>query len=104
MTEFQLIEHTPGPRWAAGVGFRDQQGVEHHLATMRGWLDSGHLVMGGPFLDDDGGGAAVVRFATLADAEAAAQADRAVVDGLLQARARPWLIGLSTVDLDAKTA
>lgn len=104
MTVLQLIEHTPGPRWEVGVGFGDQPGVEHHLATMRGWLDSGRLVMGGPFVDDEGGGTAVVRFDTLAEADAAAQADRAVVEGLLQARTRPWRVGMSTVDLDAPTA
>ena len=45
-----------------------------------------------------------MRFDTLADADAAAQADRAVVEGLLQARTRPWLVGLSRLDLDATTA
>ena len=63
MTVLQLISHTPGPAWVDGVSFREQPGVEHHLATMRGWLEGGHLVMGGPFLDADGGGVAIVRFA-----------------------------------------
>jgi uncharacterized protein YciI len=100
MTQLQLIAHTPGPRWVAGVSLGEQEGVEHHLATLSGWLESGRLVMGGPFLDADGGGVAIVRFDSLADAEAAAQADRAVVEGLLRARVRPWLAGMSAVDLD----
>jgi uncharacterized protein YciI len=56
--------------------------------------------MGGPFLDEDGGGTAIVRFASIEDADAAAQADRAVVEGLLKARTRPWLAGLSILELD----
>jgi len=38
MTVLQLISHTPGPTWVDGVSFREQPGVEHHLATMRGWV------------------------------------------------------------------
>ena len=66
---------------------------------MHGWLESGVLVLGGPFLDDGGGGTAVVRFGTLEEADAAAQADRAVQDGLLTATTRPWLVGMTALDL-----
>lgn len=99
MTALQVIAHRPGPAWREGVGFRDQPGVEVHLATMRSWLESGHLVMGGPFLDDAGGGMAVVRFEDVASAEAAANADPAVHAGLLLATVRPWLAGLSALPL-----
>jgi uncharacterized protein YciI len=101
MTVLQLISHSPGPAWVAGTSFREQPGVEHHLATMHGWLEDGVLVMGGPFLDDEGGGTAVVSFPTVEEADAAAQADRAVQDGLLVARTRPWLVGMTAVDLGA---
>ena len=99
MRGLQVVTHRPGPAWVPGVSFREQPGVEDHLATMRGWLDSGHLLMGGPFLDDGGGGLAIVAFDSLADARAAAQADRAVRAGLLHAEVRPWLVGMSSVDL-----
>ena len=101
MTELQVISHTPGPAWVEGLSFREQPGVEHHLATMRSWLEAGVLVMGGPFLDEGGGGTAVVSFPSVAGADAAAQADRAVQEGLLVARTRPWLVGMSAVDLGA---
>jgi|tagenome__1003787_1003787.scaffolds.fasta_scaffold20457562_3 uncharacterized protein YciI len=104
MTVLQLIEHSPGPHWVAGLDLREQPGVEHHLATMRGWLESGRLIMGGPFLDAGGGGAAVVRFDSVEAAQASADADRAVVDGLLLARARPWYVPLASVDLAAQPA
>ena len=99
MRALQVVAHTPGPAWVPGVSFRDQPGVEHHLGTMRGWLEDGHLVMGGPFLDDAGGGMAVVAFDSVEAADAAAQADRAVRAGLLRAAVRPWLAGMSAVDL-----
>ncbi len=100
MTVLQLIAHSPGPAWVSGASFREQPGVDHHLATMKGWLDAGQLVMGGPFLDGDGGGVAIVRFESVEEADAAAQADRAVREGLLTARTRPWLAGLSSIDMD----
>ncbi len=78
--------------------------MEHHLATMKGWLEDGHLVLGGPFLDGDGGGVAILRFASVEDADAAAQADRAVREGLLTARTRSWLAGLSSIDLGPDAA
>ncbi len=89
VTVLQLIAHSPGPAWVSGVPFREQPGVDHHLATMKGWLDAGHLVVGGPFLDGDGGGVAIVRFESVEEADAAAQADRAVKDGLVAATTRP---------------
>jgi uncharacterized protein YciI len=99
MTALQVIAHTPGPAWKAGVGFRDQPGVGVHIAAMQSWLDSGHLVMGGPFLDDAGGGMAVVRFDDVAAAEAKAAADPAVQAGLLVATVRPWMAALSASPL-----
>ena len=99
MTDLQVVAHTPGPAWLPGVGFRDQPGVADHLATMKTWLVEGHLVMGGPFLDADGGGMAIVRFDDVAAADAAAQADPAVQAGLLIATTRPWLAGLSAVEI-----
>ena len=99
MTDLQVIAHTPGPAWLPGVAFRDQPGVANHLATMKQWLADGRLVMGGPFLDDGGGGMAVVRFDDAAAADAAAQQDPAVRAGLLVASTRPWLAGLSAVEI-----
>ena len=65
MTTLQVVVHEPGPAWQPGIAFREQRGVEHHIATMRGWLEEGRLVMGGPFLDAEGGGMAVVAFDSL---------------------------------------
>ena len=99
MTGLQVIAHTPGPGWVPGVAFREQPGVADHVATMRGWLAAGQLVVGGPFLDEGGGGIAIVRFDDVASADAAAQEDPAVQAGLLVATTRPWLVGLAAIDL-----
>lgn len=66
---------------------------------MRGWLESGNLVMGGPFLDAEGGGMAIVAFESVEAADAAAQADPAVHAGLLRASTRPWLAGMTAVEV-----
>jgi uncharacterized protein YciI len=99
MSGLQVVTHTPGPAWLPGVDFREQPGVGDHLATMKQWLADEHLVLGGPFLDEAGGGMAIVRFDDVRTADAAAQADPAVQAGLLLATTRPWLAGLSAVDL-----
>jgi uncharacterized protein YciI len=90
----QVIEHRPGSAWVHGVPFREQPGVEHHFATVKSWLDDGRIVVGGPFLDDLGGGVVVTRFDSLEDAVAAAAADAAVVAGLLTFVVRPWFLAM----------
>jgi uncharacterized protein YciI len=95
MSDCQVIAHNPGPQWRQGVDLAEQPGVRDHLATLKGWLDSGRLIMGGPFLDDQGGGMAVVRFDSVDAARQAALADPAVQAGLLTVTVRPWFPGLS---------
>src|SRR4051794_41647268 len=91
MTVLQLIEHSPGPHWVAGLDLREQPGVEHHLATMRGWLESGRLIMGGPFLDAGGGGAGVVRFASVEAAQPPADTQPALAGRPPRGPGRPPL-------------
>jgi uncharacterized protein YciI len=85
-----VLFHQPGPRWQAGISFREQPGVLEHVAYMGGFFDSGELVMGGPFLDN-GGGMAVFHTATIEQALAIAEADPSVRSGLLTASVRPWV-------------
>jgi uncharacterized protein YciI len=100
VTGFQVVQHLPGPKWHAGLALREQEGVGAHIATMQAWLEQQVLVMGGPFLDDEGGGMAIVCFPTVQDAEASARADPATRAGLLTPRVRPWMPGMSSVQLD----
>jgi uncharacterized protein YciI len=88
---YQVVHH---------LSLRDQEGVGAHIGTMRAWLETGNLVIGGPFLDEEGGGMAVLRFAGLEQAEESARADPAVRAGLLAPRVRPWMPGMSALALD----
>jgi uncharacterized protein YciI len=90
----QIVEHKPGPQWLLGVPFREQPGVDAHFATMKSWLDAGRIVVGGPFLDDLGGGMIVTRFDSIDDATAAAASDAAVLAGLLTFSVRPWFMAM----------
>ena len=100
MNGFQVVQHLPGPAWVTGLSLRDQEGVCAHIGTMQVWLEARSLVMGGPFLDDEGGGMAILRFAGVEQAEASARSDPAVRAGLLTPRVRPWMPGMSAVPLD----
>jgi uncharacterized protein YciI len=100
-----VLEHSPGPRWAAGTDFRQQPGIEDHLAFMSSLDEQGVLVIGGPFVDgaaDRPVGMAVVRVAGEDEARALADHDQAVVKGLLTYRVRPWRVpmGVALSGLD----
>ena len=98
MTLF-VIEHSPGPTWVDGIGFREQPGIGSHLEFMRTLHDRGVLVFGGPFLDDARGahvGMAVVRAESVEAAEALAAEDASVVADLLRCRVRPWMVAMGT--------
>jgi uncharacterized protein YciI len=90
-----IVLHAPGPNWKAGVAFSAQDGVQGHVAHFHQLLQDGKLHLGGPFLDERAGGM-MIPAEGLAEAEivAFAQADPAVVSGLLTVSVRPWLVGM----------
>ncbi len=77
----------------------EQDGLQAHVDHYRALLRVGKLVLGGPFLDDDGGGM-MVATAEVDAAELAAFAavDPAVVSGLLTYRIRPCLMGIRAAE------
>jgi uncharacterized protein YciI len=91
-----VIVHTPGPKWKAGFQVFDQDGVHEHVDHYRKLLEAGKLTMGGPFLDACAGGMMIVE-PNLTEAEIVefANADPAVMSGLLKAEVRQWLVGMS---------
>jgi uncharacterized protein YciI/uncharacterized protein YndB with AHSA1/START domain len=91
---YQVLVHRPGPAWRAGTAFAEQPGVELHIAFMRELRGEDRLVMGGPFLDADAGGMAVVAFGSLEAAERRARTDPSVAAGLLTVTVRPWLVAM----------
>ncbi len=92
---YWVLVHAPGPAWVPGVPFPQQPGVELHQAHMRRLLDDGQLVIGGPFLDEQGGGFVVVRADTEAEALALGTPDESLAAGLLTMTVRPWLAAMS---------
>ena len=92
-----VVVHAPGPRWKAGVPLFEQEGLQAHIEHYRALLAQGKLEMGGPFLDEHAGGM-MIAAAGLArsDIEAMAQADPAVVSGLLRVAVREWLVGMKS--------
>lgn len=86
-----VLFHSPGTKWIDGVGFREQPGVMEHVQYMAGFQETGSMVIGGPYLDDTGG-MMVLRAENQEDAEAIANADPSVKNGLLKVQVKPWMV------------
>jgi uncharacterized protein YciI len=90
------VIHTPGPNWIPGKSLFEQAGVREHVDHYSALLEAGKLALGGPHLDEKGGGMMIPAQGVSAEEVAAfAAADPAVKSGLLAAEVRPWLIGMS---------
>ena len=90
-----VIIHTPGPQWQPDRSMFEQRGVAEHIAHFRQLLDAGKLELGGPFLDAVAGGMMIpAEGVPEADIVAFANADPAVVSGLLRVAVRPWMVGM----------
>jgi uncharacterized protein YciI len=90
-----VIIHTPGLRWKPGVPIFEQEGIQDHIEHFRTMFAEGRLALGGPFLDVAAGGMMVPE-SGLTEAEIVefANADPAVVSGLLRVEVRQWLVGM----------
>lgn len=91
-----VVFHLPGPAWQAGKSLLEQPGVMDHVGHYGRLLEAGKLAMGGPHLDERGGGMMIpAAGVALAELEAFAAQDPAVKSGLLRVEIRPWLVGMS---------
>jgi uncharacterized protein YciI len=86
---FVLI-HVPGPKWDPTRGFRDQVGIDQHVAYMQDFFDHGALILGGPFFDNSGG-MMIFDIASADEAQRIADGDPTVKSGLLKVTVKPWL-------------
>lgn len=84
--------HTPGPRWDADVGFRNQSGIRNHIKYFDALLEKGTLWAGGPFVDDSGGLMLIRTSVEGGRAAAIAYGDPAVDTGLLGVRIAPLTV------------
>jgi uncharacterized protein YciI len=91
-----VVMHSPGPKWLPGKTLFEQPGVREHVEHYRKFLDAGKLALGGPHLDEKGGGM-MIPVAGVSEAEITKYAaeDPAVKSGVLLVSVRPWLIGMS---------
>ena len=89
--QFFVLLHTPGPKWQADVGFRDQPKIVEHVRYMGGFMGTGQLALGGPFLDNSGG-MMILRAASSDEAQQIADADPCVKSGLLNVAVREWRV------------
>ena len=93
-----VVFHTPGPSWQHGVDFREQPGVQEHVAHYFQLFEEGKLELGGPFLLPDSGGLMVTtKRVTLDEIKFFAAADPAVQSGLLHFEVRPWYTAMERI-------
>lgn len=85
------VIYSKGTNWIAGRPVTAQN-LAGHAQLMRDLHDQGTLVMAGPFLDEEGGGMAILRCGNLAEASKIIEDDQAVKDGVMRASLRPWYI------------
>ena len=95
---YQVLFHRPGITWQPGVPFREQPGVDRHQGFMKQLQDEGHLVIGGPFLDEESGGMVILRAESVDEAMRLAQTDPSIEAGLLTVTVRPWLVPMRNAD------
>ena len=90
-----VVLHSPGPAWKRGVNFREQPGVQAHVAYFHQLFDENKLRLGGPFLLPDSGGMMVTTKGVDYDALVAfVEADPAIQSGLLLFDWNPWFTAM----------
>lgn len=93
----QVVFHSPGPNWLAGVDFREQPGVGEHVRHYAKLHEQGKLFGGGPFLEPDSGGMMIAaEEITREELEQFAAADPAVQAGLLTFEIKSWYVAMAS--------
>ena len=91
-----VVIHRVGPNWQPWIPVFEQPGLQGHVDHYRALLLEGKLAMGGPFLDEQGGGMMLAAPGVTRDELTAfAAQDPTVASGLLEFTIRPWLIAMS---------
>jgi uncharacterized protein YciI len=92
LVQFHMAVLKKGPQWGVMQSSERDKKLEEHVANVVSLLDSGKMVMAGPFVDGLGDVAGIFVFrATSADeAKSWADADPAVKAGMMVAEMHPW--------------
>ena len=89
-----VVIHKPGPGWKVGIPLFEQEGLAQHVEHYRKLLADGKLTIGGPFLDEAGGGFMIPEPGVSEDEiREFAGDDPTVKSGLLIFEVRGWLAG-----------
>ena len=96
MKLFQVVIHSPGPKWQKGVDFREQPGVMDHVHHYAKLHEQGKLLHGGPFVDADAGGMMIATDnVSREELEQFAAQDPAIIAGLLNYEVKTWYMAMT---------
>lgn len=84
-----LFLYRAGPAWQTGKPM-SIQGLGPHGAYMGKLVSEGVVMAGGPMMDLEGGGLAIVKAKDVAEARTLLAADPAIVSGIMVADVRTW--------------
>jgi len=94
LVQFHMAVLRKGPQWSVMTSAERDKKLEEHVANVVSLLDSGRMVMAGPFVDSrdsgDIAGIFVFRATSAEEAESWANADPAVKAGMMVAEMHPW--------------
>ena len=84
-----VVVYTPGSAWIQGKRVVEQPFFKDHARYMRQFFDDKRLLMGGPFLDNQGG-LGILEVANEAQAREIIEQDPAVLEKVFQPTLHPW--------------
>jgi len=91
MKTFSVV-YSPGPSWRAGKPLMEQA-IQPHIDYQVRLLESGRLLIGGPYVDVEGG-QSVFLAKSMEEAMQMVEADPAVASGLVKPEVHEWQIVL----------
>jgi uncharacterized protein YciI len=89
-----VIIYTPGPAWLAGKSVFEQPFYREHGRYMHQLFVDKRLLMGGPFLDNQGA-LGILDVASVAQALEIVERDPAVLAQFVEAHVHPWQVAFN---------
>ena len=91
LVEFQMAILKHGPKWTAAENAQTKRLHQEHLNYVMSLLDSGKVIIAGPFTDNgEISGIFIFRTKSADDAKAWVEADPTIASGFLVAEMHPW--------------
>ena len=84
-----VVIYTPGPAWLQGKSITEQPYFREHGRYMQRFFADKRLIMGGPFMDNQGG-LGIIDVANEAKAREILEQDPAVLARVFQPHLHPW--------------